>query len=121
MTENLNAVFVYGTLRNSRVATHNIYDHVMYDYHGKFPFIVRASTTDAQVVRVKGNVIYVTDDELEQLDKYEGVDKGLYTREEVCAYSIDGNPHLDVTDCYVYVATDLLRPKPVTTGDWFNR
>ena len=117
MTENLNAVFVYGTLRNSRVATHNIYDHVMYDYHGKFPFIVKQEGAEA----VKGNVIYVTDDELEQLDKYEGVDKGLYSREEVCAYSIDGNPHLDVTDCYVYVATDLLRPKPVTSGDWFDR
>ena len=40
MAENLNAVFVYGTLRPNRVATHCIYDHDMYDY-GRFPYLAK--------------------------------------------------------------------------------
>ena len=116
MTDKLNAVFTYGTLRPSKEAIHELWGYKMYDY-GRFPYLAKRQGAEA----VKGNVIYVTDDQLEQLDKYEGVDRGLYTREVVCAYSLDSNPHLDVTDCFVYVATDRLHPKRIPSGDWFNR
>lgn len=116
MTDKLNAVFVYGTLRPSKVATHCIYDHDMYDY-GRFPYLAKREGAEA----VKGNVIYVTDEQLEQLDHYEGVERGLYTREVVYAYVLEEDCNLDVPECYVYVATDRLHPKRISSGDWYSR
>ena len=116
MTDKLNAVFVYGTLRPSKVATHCIYDHEMYDY-GRFPYLIKKVGAEA----VKGNVIYVTDEQLEQLDHYEGVERGLYTREDVLAFPIDSEGVTPGTQCFVYVATDRLHPKRISSGDWYSR
>lgn len=122
MTDKLNAVFVYGTLRPSKVATHNIYDHEMYDY-SRFPYLIKKDGAEA----VKGNVIYVTDEQLEQLDHYEGVERGLYTRETVTAFRIGIDPNAvpfgegSQEDCFVYIATDRLHPKRIPSGDWFQR
>lgn len=113
MTDKLNAVFVYGTLRPSKVATHCIYDHDMYDY-GRFPYLAKREGAEA----VKGNVIYVTDEQLEQLDHYEGVERGLYTRETCRAYPMPEGEHVH---CFVYVATDRMHPKRISSGDWFQR
>lgn len=113
MTDNLNAVFVYGTLRPSKVSTHVLHAHKMYDY-GKFPYLV----AHVGAATVKGNIIHVTDKQLKQLDKYEGVDRGLYSRETVTVYdSATTKPE----KCFVYVATDRLHPKRISSGDWFKR
>ena len=117
MTDKLNAVFVYGTLRPSKEATHTIYCHEMYDY-GRFPYLIKS---DGNAESVKGNLIYVTDEQLEQLDHYEGVERGLYTREDVLAFPIDSEGVTPGTQCFVYVATDRLHPKQISSGDWFNR
>lgn len=115
MTDKLNSVFVYGTLRPSKVATHILYGFEMYNY-GKFPYIIRSSEFGAQVL---GNVISVDDKELAELDLYEGVAKRLYTRNTVLVHAIEDGEQL--TTCFVYVATSVLHPPLIASGDWFNQ
>lgn len=104
-------LFAYGTLRPYKHATHRLDNHAMYDY-GKFPYIVHSIGSV-----VHGNVVKVTESQLKELDKYEGVDRGLYTREKVEASDYQGNRF----ECFVYVATRNIHPQLVTSGDWFNR
>lgn len=112
-------VFVYGTLRTiasggrEPVATHMLAGFQMYD-SGKFPYII--VDPDATVY---GNIITVNEKQLADLDKYENLAAGLYTREKVSVRSIsDLN---ETTECFVYVATSELHPQKVTSGDWFRR
>lgn len=119
MTDKLNAVFVYGTLRPSKEATHELWGYKMYDY-GRFPYLFEGNSAYDKVV---GNVIYVTDEQLEQLDHYEGVERGLYTRQtvEVWPEGKEYSEEEEELECYVYVATDRLHPKRISSGDWFQR
>lgn len=110
----MHKVFVYGTLRPSKVATHKLYGFEMHNY-GKFPYIIPSSEFGAQVL---GNVISVDDKELAELDLYEGVAKRLYTRNTVLVHHIEDGERLT---CFVYVATSLLHPPLIASGDWFNQ
>lgn len=111
-------VFVYGTLRpwedgNYIPATHYILGYKMYSA-GAFPYIMRDN--DGKVV---GNVLSVNDKQLKQLDKIEGLERGLYTRERAHAWDITGERvHEERVLCHVYVAGPLLLPKPIESGDW---
>jgi len=103
-------VFVYGTLRYlANPATHFLYGFNMFDT-GKFPFIKPGHGI------VYGNVIEVSDNDLKELDLYESVASGLYTRETVRAQEVaSGNE----VECFVYVAGPCLLPKRIIpSGDW---
>lgn len=110
----MNKVFVYGTLRNSKEATHYLDDYVLYNA-GPYPYIV--PTTDLNVFSVAGNVIEVSDKDLEKLDRYENLQSGLYTREKVTVVNIDD---MTTEEVFAYVAGDQF-PRLVESGDWFSR
>lgn len=110
----MNKVFVYGTLRTKgKDATHYLSGYALYNA-GPYPYIVRDNDYE-----VLGEVIEVTDDDLAQLDRYENIASGLYTREEVQVDPISG-PHTPPTACFAYVAGKGL-PHRVSSGDWFNK
>lgn len=119
MTENKNKmhkVFVYGTLRPRDdegallPATHRLYGYDMYNY-GRFPYIEGSVYAHKSVY---GSIIEVDDEALAQLDRYEGVNKGLYRRitEPVNAIYDEGT-----TSAFVYVAGNIVCPQ-ITSGDW---
>lgn len=105
-------VFVYGTLRpKGRKATHTLSGYAMMNA-GPYPYII-PSTHDTD--HVYGNVITVTDKELQDMDRYEGVNRGLYTREKVTVYAGHNSEYV-----YAYVAGPDF-PRPVPSGDWYER
>lgn len=106
-----NLLLTYGTLRPSTTATHKLPGYAMYNY-GKFPYIVPGMGC------VYGNLCEVGEHEWADLDRYEGVDRGLYTRELVACTDLKTE---EATICYVYVATSALHPKRIESGDWYNR
>ena len=110
-------VFVYGTLREEfSEATHLINDYGMYNYHDRFPYIIKEEGTDSQVV---GNLLMVDDKGLDHLDRYEGVDRGLYTREPVEVFPLaNGEQEQDMA--WVYVAGNIAPPK-IESGNWHER
>lgn len=109
-------LFCYGTLRPSEKATHFIAGYHMYDY-GKFPYIVKGSGDSY----VYGNLCEVSEEEWPELDAYEGVRRGLYTREKTIAYPVGYSLLSEGKECYVYVATNNIHPQRIDSGDWFNR
>lgn len=118
---NKHNVFVYGTLRpwedgNYIPATHALPGYTMYSA-GAFPYIVPGGAR-----AVVGTILSVTDKQLKQLDKIEGLERGLYTREKAEVYQMDANMSWsfgsDMEECFVYVAGPLLLPKPIESGDW---
>lgn len=110
-------VFIYGTLRQEfSEPTHLIYEYGMYNYHDRFPYIIKEEGTDSEVV---GNLLMVDDKELDHLDRYEGVDRGLYTRKQVEVFSLPtGEAEEDLA--WVYVAGNIAPPK-IESGDWHER
>lgn len=112
----MHKVFVYGTLRaysDSPDPTHTLKGYDMYNY-GQFPYLNKSDDPESTVV---GNMLVVDEKGLEDLDKYEGVDRGLYTRENVIAF--DTWHKVDVP-CFVYVQKQL-HPQLIKSGDWHNR
>ena len=116
----MNKLFVYGTLRPSKTATHVLIKHAMYNYFNRFPYIVPIEGHG----RVVGELIEVSDDDLVALDHYEGVERGLYTRETVKVLEM-GDPkkaqNWKTEQAFVYVATNQLHPSTIKSGDWFSR
>ena len=107
-----NYLFAYGTLRPSTIATHKLPGYAMYNYR-KYPYIIRSPEHS-----VLGNLCAVTEAELAELDVYEGVDRGLYTREVVGCLNLETD---EATICYAYIATPTLHPERIESGDWYNR
>lgn len=108
-------VFVYGTLRSGRMATHGLEGYLMLAYQGrdfKFPYIVEHPNFN-----VVGNVIEVDDAELEQLDRYENVRSGLYVRKEVEVVDLDAAYETEVV--WAYIAGPSLF-NIVESGDWYH-
>lgn len=127
-------VFVYGTLRPSKEATHVLLDFDMFAYSGgkfSFPYIVEHDWEDDRYEMgmrfVLGNIVEVDGAELAQLDKYEGVARGLYVRSKVDVYEFKkmgkGKPVRGEKErgVWVYVAGPALISPAVPSGDWFNR
>lgn len=111
----LHRVFVYGTLRPSEVVTHTLAGYAMFRVPGKtfsFPFI-----QPLEGFVVAGNVIEVDATGLSDLDRYEGVDRGLYKRVKVQVLDSQSNTE----EAWVYVAGPALAYPLIQSGDWFNR
>ena len=116
--EKQHKVFVYGTLRQSKAATHRLYGYTMHLIRGggfDFPAI-QPSGNDNDVVL--GNVLTVSDKQLKALDQYEGVDGGLYTREHVRVQAIGQQE--DVV-AFAYVGGASIFPPRIQGGDWHSR
>lgn len=108
-------VFVYGTLRSGKAATHCLEGYLMLAYQGKdfkFPYIVEHPNFD-----VSGNIIEVDDAELEQLDRYENIRSGLYVRKEVEVVGMDEGYESEVV--WAYIAGPSLF-NVVDNGDWLE-
>lgn len=115
-------VFAYGTLMPKDKSgkflepASFILGYDMYNYHDHYPYIVKSDDEGAMVV---GHLLEVDDETLAFMDKYEGVDRGLYTREEVEVYNIeDGEAAQEMA--YVYVSAGVL-PQRVLSGDWTRK
>ena len=108
-------VFVYGTLRPEGVrATHKLFGYLMYNYHNRFPYIIPDPQRDSWVY---GNILEVTNKELKQLDRIEGIDAGLYRRISVDVMPVHG---MATIPTWVYVAGNIA-PTPIPRGDWIVR
>jgi gamma-glutamylcyclotransferase (GGCT)/AIG2-like uncharacterized protein YtfP len=110
-------LFVYGTLRQSRRASHFLAGYQLLDL-GPFPGVVpkRGST-------VMGNVVHVSEAELAACDRVEGVRRGFFNRVTVSVRNLPGFKGKDYESCFVYVAGNVLdhgRGVPVPSGDWHN-
>ena len=119
--ERLSRVFVYGTLRGKKAATHVLPRAALWLIkNGNFPYpTVRFNDEGAPYSEVVGNLLLVDDAQLAELDAYEGVEQGLYRRQEVVVQEI-GNADANVST-YIYVGSDNFFPSPIPSGDWFNR
>lgn len=119
----MHKVFVYGTLRpKGKSATHILYDYTLYNYYDRFPFVLK---TLGSGNHVNGNIIEVDDQGLLDLDRYENLESGLYTREKVRVFNTDNLFNADDSKkyCYAwcYIGSASLSPTPIASGDWFNR
>lgn len=120
-----NRVFVYGTLRDGVPATHRLHGYRMFFVQGRngnnFPFIQETEGVDRfekPWYSVLGNIVEVTDKELQQADVYEGVSNGLYTREKLHVEQLSTGRS---TEAWVYVGGPALVYQPIDSGDWFSR
>lgn len=104
-------LFVYGTLRTKEEPTHSLMDHALYNA-GPFPYIRPAPTWD-----VHGCVIEVTPEELMAMDIYEGIERGLYTREKLEVLNAETGEREMV---WVYVGGPDW-PVLIESGDWYER
>lgn len=110
-------VFVYGTLRNNKEnTTHTLYGYKMFVYPGRFDFPYLVHTRDLNDT-VHGELLDVSDADLAKLDSYEGVDRGLYTRDTCLAIS---DADAAGTTAFLYMEVSL-RHKEVPSGNWFKR
>lgn len=108
-------VFVYGTLRSGQAVTHEVVGYELRRINGrKFDF----PAAYPGVGVIYGSMLEVNDKELEELDNYEGVHSGLYTREEVVARDKLSTKEVP---CFMYVAgPQLALPTLIPSGDWLN-
>lgn len=112
-------IFTYGTLRNGKEPTHKLPGYMMFAVQGKlfnFPVIQPYPWTDSPPA-VAGNVIEVSDEELQQLDKYEGVERGLYVRTEVVVYEL-GKSVAKPEIVQAYIGGPALVNTPIPSGVW---
>ena len=106
-------VFTYGTLRpmkggNYKTADAALEGYKMYNYGNRFPYILPDENGT-----IRGNVVEVNDTELKRLDVYEGLETGLYKREEVKVFwEKEG-----WITAYVYVGNNIA-DQVVESGDW---
>lgn len=102
-------VFVYGTLRQSKKATHTLKGYKLLDM-GRFPGIVPDDSCE-----VHGNLVIVDREMLEQMDYMEGTKTGFYTRQRVTVGEYEA---------WVYVAGNVLErvphPQVIPSGDWHD-
>lgn len=117
-------LFVYGTLLRSgtnslermgedvRYFSQGVIRGTLYHVNGWFPGLSLEGNTP-----IKGEVFTINKLAEARLDKYEGVEHGLYVKEEVEVEIPYG-----MMNCLVYVASDKLieGKKIITCGDWIK-
>ena len=107
----LHKAFVYGTLKSADeqddfyIVGYDIYDA------GAYPYIAKSHDSHRTV---RGQLIEVDDEELAELDRYEGLSSGLYTREVETVREIGSDRQ---HEAYVYVAGERW-PKVIANGRW---
>lgn len=115
----MNKLFIYGTLRDGREPTHRLPGYIMFAARGKtfnFPYIQKYPWND-NPPQIIGNVIEVSDDQLKQLDHYENVARGLYTRETVVVYQM-GKAVAAPETVMAYIAGPALASPIIESGHW---
>lgn len=116
-------LFVYGTLRKDKdpetTPPFVLGGYKMFVYKGNFEFPYIQKTGNPED-RVLGEVLTVSNTQLKELDLYEGVARGMYSRDTVRVHNTDNDEHLQFEECFVYVEKDFA-PKPVLSGNWFRR
>lgn len=117
----LHKVFVYGTLRDGAEATHCLYESALLQHIAgeKFDFPMVQVVDFDLPFQVVGNVLEVNDKELEELDKYENVESGLYKRAKLPVHKLQ--TAANVENMWVYVAGPALARPVIASGDWFHR
>lgn len=111
-TRKKHKVFVYGTLRPRGVtATHYVEGFGLFNYYDRFPYIQEGEGT------VYGNLVEVTDRQLKEFDRIEGIAHGLFKRETVL---VTGLGHAEDSTAFVYVAGNVA-PLRIQSGDWTIR
>lgn len=114
----MNKLFVYGTL-SSGEPTHLLPGFMMFKVKGRdfdFPVIQFYPWQDKQPC-VFGTVIEVSDEELQRLDVYEGVSRGMYERTKVFVVPLDGDASA-VEEVQAYVGGPALVHEPIPSGVW---
>lgn len=116
----MHKVFVYGTLRedkSKKAPPFMLLGYKMFEYPGgNFPFPYITKTGDV-ADKVYGEVLKVDGEQLKQLDYYEGVDRGMYTRDTVSLLQLGSSEEVEA---FVYAEASL-HPKEVKSGNWFRR
>ena len=118
-------LFVYGTLRPHAEDKTLWYvpGTAMFNL-GRFP-----AAAESRYFRVIGNILDVDDEELAAFDKYEGVDQGFYTREEVNCLRVDGEE--GIVTAWMYFAGEEIQAfiaeakeqgakLRIPSGDWYE-
>ena len=109
MTNNLNLA-VYGTLRTGKGRKGYIKGYKLVHPIGAFfPAIIKG---DGKVVV---EVINSNHDELQRIDRYEGVYHGLYER-KIKEIILDKNNKK--VKAYIYIGKNIGEYNELTTGDW---
>jgi gamma-glutamylcyclotransferase (GGCT)/AIG2-like uncharacterized protein YtfP len=109
MTNNLNLA-VYGTLRTGKGRKGYIEGYKLVHPIGAFfPAIIKG---DGKVVVEVTNINY---NELQNIDRYEGVYHGLYKRE---IKEITLNKNNKKIKAYIYVGKNIGEYNELETGDW---
>ena len=114
----LSKVFTYGTLRDKKQPTHRLPGYMMFKVVGKtsnFPFI-QAYPWDDRQPEIYGNILEVTDDQLEKLDQYEYIKNGLYVRQKVAVYEMKTPAEPEIM--WAYIGGPALTSTPIPSGDW---
>ena len=118
----------YGTLRNRRPDAVEgwIYGFKLFDTGNGFPAIFRA---EDGFTPIKVDLFDCSDEHLEGFDRIEGIDSGLYVREEVVVYEgltqyITGDDEVG-TKAEIYVAGPMLMMRKehmteIEGGDWIE-
>ena len=113
-------VFVYGTLRDGREATHFLSQSaIMQLIKGKNFSFPAVQLVDFDLpFQVVGNILEADDGELAYLDKYENVKSGLYERVKLNVTAIGSDSTEEV---WAYIAGPALKLTLITSGDWLNQ
>ena len=118
--ENLEAVFVYGTLKNG-YTNHTVIAGPHTEYIGEFHTNPKYGLIDlgpypAMVYgphRVKGEAYFVSPTTLERLDLLEGVDRGLYRRRRIPIMNGDVS-----ISAWVYTYNGIANQETVLLEEW---
>lgn len=110
---NEHLVFVYGTLRDEAKdpTEYTLSGYEMFSA-GAFPYIRQGEGT------IKGQLLVANDSDMKYLDKYEGVERGLYTRERV--HVLKNGKADEALEVWAYVAGPLLNSPKIDSGDWVS-
>lgn len=105
-------LFTYGTLRQSKKPSSFVRGFQMYNA-GAYPYVVRTDNPDHVV---KGELLHIpNDDQWAKIDKYEGVDRGLYYKSTAEVFPIDDDAKS--IEAVIYIATSQW-PTLVPEGEW---
>lgn len=112
-------LFVYGTLRKGQLPTHKLPGYMMFAIPGKvfsFP-VIQPYPWDDRQPDVYGNILEVDDQNLADFDHYEGVERGLYVRENVVVYPLVSGPAAPEI-VQAYIGGPALVRQPIPSGVW---
>lgn len=110
-------VFVYGTLREQEQNTHRLDGYALFQINSA-NFLYPSVRREERAMTF-GNLLPIRSKKhLANMDRYENVQGGLFSREIVQVVDLSNNRRVPA---YVYVGADFLFPSRIPSGDWFTR